>query len=556
MRRIELVFLLLVCACATRRPIDPTGQRIDDYLRRASGFGFDGQVLVEKDGRVLLDETYGFADRERGKRTEHTTTYGIASQSKQFTAAAILALEAEDKLRVEDTIGRFLDDVPADKKDITIDQLLSHTSGLPPGDVVSDFARIDTKELIHQVLAQKREKTGTWQYSNAGYNLLAAIIERVSGMSYETYLRKTLFAPARMRDTGVIGIDHPKNGAIAYRGLIPQRSVSVWPRNVRTWGGGDLFSTVDDLYRWELALRDKQRAKLFTPRVKIEGDDQYAYGWFVGKTKRGTTLIEHGGDTELGFNCAFKRFPDEHATILLLSNRTEVNGPWLRWLVQDGIETILFGGDAPALPRITKGTLPKRGTYRADDGSVIAIRATGDQAIVSAESQPAATLLFGNAADAASLIKATKKTEQLLSGADRRRAFEVALTSEGAQYADDYLGELAQIEKEKGALLGFDLIGSVVRRNTAKTFVTLHLENGDEPMTYTWRDKGEGRLGGSSRGEGPPLARIFAATGEHELSAVHLGTGAVITMKLDGDRIVIGDVVFTPSPSQSGRLEL
>jgi len=542
------VLMLLLCSCVTAPKPDATGSTLAEYLRRAEAFGFDGQVLVEKEGRVLIRGAYGFADRDTGRRTTLGTTYGIASQTKQFTAAAILKLEAEGKLRTDDPIGKFIDGVPADKQDMTIDQLLSHTSGLRPGDVVDDFARIDQSELIRRVLLQERRNAGTWQYSNANYNLLAAIVERASGMRYDAYLRSAIFAPAGMRHTGVIGADRASRGAVAYRGLIGQGSHSDWPRNLRSWGGGDVYSTVDDLFAWELALRKLDTEKLFAPRVRVENDDQYAYGWFVGRTSRGTALIEHGGDTEAGFNCAYKRFPDEHATILILSNRTEVNGTWLRWLVQEGIESILFGGEPPPLPDVVRGSLPAAGTYSAPDGSRIDVRVLGAEAIVSARDPGAAELLFGVAADSASIAKANTKARAMLDRLVRgetREAFAQALTTEGAAVLDEYVAEYQSLLDRHGALLSYALAGSVPRRNTAKSFVTLHFERGVVPIVYAWREKGEGRLGGSAVGDGPPLARIFAPVGKGALAAVNLGTGETITMRIGAGSVVIAGKEFS-----------
>ena len=210
MRRILVVLAFLSVSCASHR------SALDDYLRTAEAYGFDGQVVVEREGRVVLDRAYGFADRESARRTTRDTQYGIASQTKQFTATAILLLEQQGRLHVTDTIDKFIDNVPADKKDITIHQLLTHTSGLPQGDLVNDFEAKSAGEMIATVLAAPRKPAGEWRYSNAGYNLLGAIIEKASGTTYDAFLREQLFRPAGMTRTGVIGADRVTDGAVAY----------------------------------------------------------------------------------------------------------------------------------------------------------------------------------------------------------------------------------------------------------------------------------------------------------------------------------------------------
>ncbi|HJQ38897.1 MAG TPA: serine hydrolase domain-containing protein, partial [Thermoanaerobaculia bacterium] len=338
---------------------------LQTFLHRAEAFGFDGKVVVAKHGKVLVDGAYGFADRERGIRNDRDTVFGIASQTKQFTAAAILML----KLNVDDPITKFLNDVPEDKRDITLHQLLTHTSGLMQGDIVPDFAEITPDELIRKILASERKPPGVWRYSNAGYTLLAAIIERASGKPYATFLRDAIFAPNGMRNSGVIGFDVPRKRAIAYRGLNPQRT---WKVNWRTWGGGDVFSTARDLYRWELVLRSGRFAKMFQPYVKLpDSEDQYGYGWFISPK-----LIEHGGDTEMGYHCAFRRYVKDGVTVIITGNRTEVNGTWQRWGVQDAIAAIALGEEFKQLPEIGKGKKPRAGTYdefklRYDGGQLV-----------------------------------------------------------------------------------------------------------------------------------------------------------------------------------------
>ena len=329
-----------------------------------------------------------------------------------------------------------------------------------------------------------------------------------------------------------------------------QSSVATWPRNWRTWGGGDVFSTASDLAKWELALRSHrilsaaQTEKLFTPYAKVGDEDHYGYAWFVdGKTKRGTRMIEHGGDTELGFSCTFRRFPDEHASLLMTSNRTDVNGPWLRWRIQDDVEQLMFGlKPESSLPAPVRAALPALGTYRSADGAEIELRANGNQ-LVASRNAAAAIALFGADADAATLAQAVEKTAKLLANPDSN-AFAVALTDEAKEHAGEYLEEWQGIVAKHGAVSGFTIAGAVPRGKSARVFVELHAADGTFPITYAWAAKGAGRLSGSWPGEGPPLARVFAPIAANTYAAAILGTSDVVRMERDGNALRIGTLRF------------
>jgi CubicO group peptidase (beta-lactamase class C family) len=547
LRRLLILLVFALAACRTTLPQHDTIAR---QLKNAEGLGFDGQVVVMRGGRVIHDGAYGFANRETARRVTPDTTFAIASETKQFTATAILRLEADGKLRVEDTIERYLDGVPADKRDITIHQLLSHTSGLPQGDLVNDFDVITPEALVAKILSQPRKGTGAFHYSNAGYNLLAAIIERASGMPYARYLRTAIFDRIGLRHTGVYGIDHDRmgEGATAYRGFTPQGAVSSWPRNMRTWGGGDLYSTAEDLARFASALREGRiiptasYAKMTTSHVKLEGGDAYGYAWFVSPE-----LIEHGGDTEAGFSCAMRYYPAADVTLVLTSNRTEVNGQWLRWGVQDAIANLAMNKPAELLPDVSPAMLAD-GVYTSPDGARLQLRHVGGQLMAEALDPRAALALWNVTADAASLEKAVTKTKALLEDAKQgrvREAFTAGLFGDGAPFVDDYVAEWDSLVRAHGALRAYDVRGAIpMRRGAARAFVTLDFERGPATITYLWRDKGEGRIVGSSPGEGPPLARVLARDARGTLVAYEFGSKKVTEMTVGGEGITVGGVTF------------
>ena len=314
---------------------DPFTEHLQAYADSLELADFQGAVLVAKDGRVLMARGFGYRDVERSMRNSPTTLFDIGSITKQFTAAAILKLEMMGRLRVEDTITKYFPEVPADKQRITLHHLLRHESGLPGG-IGGDYDPIDRRTFTEQLFKQPlRFPTGTgFGYSNTGYSLLAMIVEDVSGMGYEEFLRTQLFEPAGMSTTG-------------YDLQIPQDPIAIgyscdeerwgrptekpWDGNAPYWhlkGNGGLLSTVEELYAWTLALDGDAvldataRAKLFEPPLRAEEtrDSYYAYGWDVHRTPRGTRSIGHNGSNRI-FYSDLVRLVDEGITVIHSSNR-------------------------------------------------------------------------------------------------------------------------------------------------------------------------------------------------------------------------------------------
>jgi CubicO group peptidase (beta-lactamase class C family) len=185
-------------------PRNDAGRRVDDYLKRLVPYGFSGAVLVAQGGEIVLRKGYGFANRAMKQPYTPDLVSSIGSVTKQFTGAAIVKLEMQGRLKTSDLISRYLPGVPADKADITIHHLLTHTAGFSGDLGGSDAEPIERDALVAKVLAAPLvSRPGErFEYSNEGYSLAGAIIERISGQGYEAYLRGHLFLPAGMNDTG------------------------------------------------------------------------------------------------------------------------------------------------------------------------------------------------------------------------------------------------------------------------------------------------------------------------------------------------------------------
>jgi CubicO group peptidase (beta-lactamase class C family) len=267
-----LIALLLLAAVAHAQPT--TSEKIDEHLTRLTGFGLTGQVLVAQDGKVILEKGYGFADRNRKLPFTKDTVVDIGSNTKDLTKTAILQLAQSGKLKLTDTLPKFFDHVPADKAVITIEQLMEHTAGFGQhsGRDEEPLTKADFLQRVFAapLLAPPGQKE---RYSNPGYSLLAAIIEKISGNSYEQYVQAQILKPAGMTTTGYI-LPKWRDGQLArnYAEGREEPPTFEYPHlpdgpgwNLR--GNGGTLSTVGDMYKFYQAL---QGDKLLAPEFKAK----------------------------------------------------------------------------------------------------------------------------------------------------------------------------------------------------------------------------------------------------------------------------------------------
>ena len=310
-------------------------KRINDYLMESTSNGFSGSVLVARNDKIILSKGYGFANKEKGIKNNPQTVYDICSVTKQFTAAAILKLVEANKLKLTDSLSKYFEHLPDDKKDITIHQLLTHSAGFVHG-IGGDFDHIPNENYFQIQFNSKLLFTpGTkYSYSNAGYSILARIIELVSGNDYEAYLNENLFNPAGMNQTGYLLPDWEDDQIaseylynVSNEGSHIERYKSdgkiAWPLK----GNGGINSTQKDMYKWYQALNsdkilsEESIEKLTYPYVPESADSSsfYAYGWAVFKSDRDTKVITHNGFNGINYY-EFVWFPEENALILLATN--------------------------------------------------------------------------------------------------------------------------------------------------------------------------------------------------------------------------------------------
>lgn len=324
---------------------------------------FNGSALVAEKGSVILQKGYGLANMEWQIPNTPDTKFRLGSITKQFTSMVIMQLVSEGKIKLDDKITTYLPDYRKDTGDrVTVRNLLTHTSGIPSYTSIPGFFQNQSRDpytvsdfVKKYTMGDLEFEPGTkYVYDNSGYFLLGAIIERVTGKSYEKNLQERIFDPLGMKDSGY---DH-SNTVIARRAsgyVLTPGGYENAPYLDMTipFAAGSLYSTVGDLYKWDRALYTD---KLLSPELKkavfTPNLNDYAFGWVVRKSKLDNqaevNMIMHGGGIN-GFNTTINRFPDTQDLVVLLDNTSR--GDKLDELAR-GIADILHDVEPPQ-PRIS-----------------------------------------------------------------------------------------------------------------------------------------------------------------------------------------------------------
>jgi CubicO group peptidase (beta-lactamase class C family) len=340
---------------------------IDSLFSKFSDHDPGCAVVVIKDGKPVFRKGYGVGDL----RTPQTlrkigpeTNFRLASLTKQFTATAIMLLVHDGKLGYEDRLADVFPDFPAYGKTITIRQLLNHTSGLVDYEdiMAKQYAGIADDKIpqikdagVLDLLKHQTSTTFTpdtrWAYSNSGYVVLAMVVEKRSGMGFGEFLRQRIFTPLRM--TGTIAYEKGRN-EVEHRAYGHTKTADGWRETDQsstsaTLGDGGVYTSLNDLEKWDAALAGhtlltaKEMEPALRPATGANGSPLrqpdgslaplYGFGWFLDPYQ-GHRRYAHYGET-VGFRNAIQRFPDDHLTVIVLSNRSEVDAPALAESVAD-----------------------------------------------------------------------------------------------------------------------------------------------------------------------------------------------------------------------------
>jgi len=535
-------------------------KKLDSYLTRITPFGFSGALLVAKDGKVILNKGYGMAILSENVANTSETVFSTGSITKQFTAAGIMKLEMMGKLSTDDPITKYFDDVPEEKKDITLHHLLTHTSGVI-NFTGPDFVKAPRDETMKKILdAPLQFNPGErFAYSNAGYSMLAAVIEKVSGQGYEEFMNKNIFTPAGMDFTGY-RMPEWDTKVVAHWYVEDRDNRTPLEKPYPYWnyiGNGGILSTTEDMYKWHMALLGEEvlssevKKKIFTPFL-----NDYGYGWDVLEREMGT-LIQHDGGSMLGCSAEMRRYIDAGVVTILFCNQSYGQGTLME-AVRDQIETLVFGGDVN-LPVEVIVAAPERllkfeGKYTLESGGDLTVEEKQGTLVIQAQGQDAICLLFDpENPDPGHFEELFEELTKL-----SESVFEAALKGDYEAFGDVLMDKERRLERVKelinmrlqmykertGAVKGAASVGTVPStfdgEAAAMTYVELKGEKGSMFFVLFWRGRKNVGVGPTM----PPgeMALPFLPVSETEFVGYRIDTAmsSQLEFKVDAEGNVIG----------------
>jgi CubicO group peptidase (beta-lactamase class C family) len=306
--------------------LDDIRHELSKELSREFNDGtFQGSIMIQSKGRMLLSESYGWADKKQSIENSFDAISDIGSIAKTFTAAAILQLVASKELTLNTTLQSIFRTVPEDKKSITIEQLLSHTSGMDNFHNDSDFDVMSKEQALDKILSMSLIASPGQKiaYSNAAYTLLAAIIEEISHQSFQAYIKANLLAPLSLGKTGFYGDERLAKMSLAkgYGGI--DNGHTTFEKQL-TWaliGAGGMVASTSDMWKWKEAL--------YQGRILPKGSKNLAFltvnkKWKLGNIRYfdswGAQIFYIGGSTDYGYTAAILHLPDYDVDIIVVLN--------------------------------------------------------------------------------------------------------------------------------------------------------------------------------------------------------------------------------------------
>ena len=543
------------------------------YLSRLEKLGFAGAVLVAENGKPVIAEGYGLANREKAIGWTPSTVSTIGSITKQFTAAAILVLQEQGKVNVQDGLDKYFSDVPDDKAAITLHHLLTHSSGIVDPPNIDDFDQNTREQYVRIILEAplEFEPGERYEYANANFSLLGAIIELETGKSYEVAMHELIFQPAGLKETGyTLPKWDEERIAIGYVG--EERWGTILERPMADDGpywalraNGGIYSTSEDMLRWAQALlanrvlSPQSREALWTPHVDEsngDGSSFYGYGWVVDR-KHDPHVITHNGGNGILF-ADFAIMPDENIVAFIQTNVVADFRKANELLAEIGAR--LFGGesypDVPEVADIDPASLDKwAGTYQIDDDEQLEVTVDGDALRVLPSGWKAYALVHSFPdQDPQPLVEMSAEINRIV-GAYVEGDFEPISEAYGRQVPAERLKEMYESrqrerEAEHGPFQGYDILGTGTGDRYHFTLVRFLYERGDILRTYVWERGETSKLLGITTRRMDPGCRFFPVEGG-QFQSWEPATGASVTARLsktpDGATFVLlraaGEVV-------------
>jgi CubicO group peptidase (beta-lactamase class C family) len=357
---------------STNNTLSETSAQVDALMVPLTGGKSPGAAIaVIRNGEALLEKGYGLADLKSGTPIDAHTVFNIASVSKQFTAMAVMILADRGKLNYSDPISKFFPEFPDYGREITVGQLLHHTSGLADYTIYwkegprveHDGARHTSEDVLKFLVSQKAGDFlpgERWRYSNSGYVLLSIIVGKAAGVPFTQFLKENIFEPLAMKDSsacdGIPALPNRAAGYIQNGGGF--KAADKNPNNL-ICGDGEVNSSIADMYKWDQALNTEKLVKAATLRAALTSGKltdgtkfNYGFGWAMGKLS-GLDFVSHSGGIE-GYVAHIARFPDQGFTVILLSNFEQLTPS--SYALANKIAGIYLSGEIPAQKSATIDT--------------------------------------------------------------------------------------------------------------------------------------------------------------------------------------------------------
>jgi len=533
---------------------------LEGFLSQLAGYGYSGTVLVALHGQVILDQGYGLADRAHETPFTADTLFDIASISKPFTAAAVLRLEMQDKVKAGDPLSRFFPDVPPDKAGITLHQLLTHTSGLPES-IGPEYEPLTRQDYLQRIFATRllHPPGVRFVYSNAGYSLLAAVVEVVSGRPFGAFLRSEVFQPAGMRHTGYLPdaadrerLAHGYTGDDDWGTPLdhPQAPDGPW-WNLR--GNGGILTTAGDLYRWHVALQDNsvlsaaEREKYESPKVPETSAPfpRYAYGWSVSKSPTGRRELSHVGGNGV-FLSDYRRYPEDGAVIVVASNTVDYSAI----AIADQLELRLFGKPflkPPAtVPAVAEQLGRCAGAYELASGEAVEVAAERSRLAVTPEGHQGLEILSPEPGGKRRHRFAERegKVAEALEAAMHGKLGPVAgILVDSADGARRWRESLAATEAELGAWRSTAVLGTRSLGGQVVTQARLTFEKGTRELEVVWAGPTADHLSIVRR----LRPTYFLPAGPSRFVTFDVGTGGTVSLSCAGTGAAAAELHFETS---------
>ena len=555
-------------------PADSARRALADYAERAEALGVSGVLLVAVGDDVLLHHASGWRDPARHVPNDTTTLFYIASMEKQFIATAIVALEDEGRLRTSDTLPSFFDNVPPDKRAITLGQLLSHTSGL--GFYGWDPVRRDwlvqgRDQVVHGILQSRlaHHPGSQFDYQNANYLLLAAVVERASGLTWESFVQQRFLQPLAMRNTYVGWDPRALRERMAWSTGDESEVFTIADRPA-SWLrlGRGVVMTASDLFRWIRAidkgvvLSTAARAKLFTIHASLGTGYGYGFGWFVRADSSGVPrVVFHGGDYG-AYHSEMRLYPPSGRIMIALTN-VGYRGRSITETLLNGAVMVSRGSPSPLpllTPRSEIADDSLAGEYESLSGGTMLVANVARSLVLTPVSQRAVDLLTrGDTAGSGGRELAGHNALRLIEGLKAGRADLGLGETVPADLRRELAAEWSGLTRVGGRLKSVQLLGTTAGsgRNEQLSLLRLKFERDSLLYGVGWKD---GALAYTLPGTRNVIGTtVFATVGRGDWRAYDWSADSPFPVTLTGGRATAkapslvlhaldGDVVFTRRP--------